>query len=187
MLTGNFENKKRIVISGDVLDLSVLKNTIQKAIELVDTYETGNTDTSKLLRDFLARLEKALCGQALNQNHVTTYKAVEYCGFNSSWMELVLLNNLLQVFSAYMLFDELDEVNLILLGYLCKQAIPADKQKDASAISNHIQNSMPYINIKQFINQFKCNVVYAFEKEKEMVKEVIELLSPNMESLMVRI
>lgn len=187
MLTGNFENKKRIVISGDVLDLTTLKNTIQKTIELVDAYEVSNTDISKLFRHFFVRLEKALCAQGLMDQRCIGELKLVYFGFNSSWMELLILNNLLQGLSVYLVRDELDEINIMLLGYLCKQGIPEDKKRDASAISHHIHNSFSFTNIKQFINHFKCSVVYAFEKEKETVNEMVELLSPNRESLMVRI
>jgi len=159
MLTGClFNNGAEVKILGDTSDLISLHRTVHKVTMLIVDYELEDTEVSNLLVDFLECLEKAYTGAALREEKlIHKNRAVGY-GFEISWIELLIVSNLLRYLSEYVVTDELDEINMRLLEYITRKTISTVSEEEYLVITNYLGKRFSCVNIKQFIKSFSCNV-----------------------------
>ena len=188
MLTGNFENKTNIEIMGDALDLAELQKTLYKVSSLVAGYKLEDSDVFLLLTHFSQKTESAWLTGNPRRNAVYGKAEVYYYGFETSSMELLVLSSILRAFSAFLMINELDEVNICLLEYLAKRAISAAGQQETETIKGSIQQGVECSGIKRFIQDFRCykNDAQAQSEEKSF-KTMTGYLIPVIAGLFVRI
>lgn len=143
MLTGClFENGVKVRIIGDTSDLISLHETVRKITVVTVDYELKDTSVSNLLVDFLEN------------------------GFESSWIELLMISRLLRLLSGYVVTDELDEVNMLLLEHIIRKTISPANEQEYTAFNNYIEQEFLCVNIKQFVKSFDCmiNKKHIYEK-----------------------
>ncbi|NRF41451.1 DUF6904 family protein [Pedobacter foliorum] len=159
MLTGClFNNGAGVKILGDTSDLISLHRTVHKVTMLIVDYELEDTEVSTLLVDFLECLEKAYTGVALREEKIIHKNRVVCYGLEISWIELLMVSNLLRYLADYVVTDELDEINMRLLEYITRKTIATVSEEEYQIISNYLGKRFSYVNIKQFIKSFSCNV-----------------------------
>lgn len=146
MLTGClFENRVSVRILGDTSDLISLHKTVRRITVVIVDYELNDTSVSNLLVDFLENIEKAI------------YKNLTVSeGFESSWTELLMISRLLRLLSGYVVTDELDEINMLLLEYIIGKTISPANEQEYIGLNNYIEQEFLCVNIKQFIRSFDC-------------------------------
>lgn len=143
MLTGClFENGVKVRVIGDTSDLISLHETVRKITGVTVDYELKDTSVSNLLVDFLEN------------------------GFESSWIELLMISRLLRLLSGYVVTDELDEVNMLLLEHIIRKTISPANEQEYTALNNYIEQEFLCVNIKQFVKNFDCiiNKKHIYEK-----------------------
>lgn len=156
MLTGClFENRVGVRILGDTSDLISLHKTVRKITVVIVDYELKDTSVSNLLVDFLENIEKAI-----HRNQTVSD------GFESSWTELLIISRLLRLLSGYVVTDELDEINMLLLEYIIGKTISPANEQEYTGLNNYIEQEFLCVNIKQFIKSFDCiiNKKHTYEK-----------------------
>jgi hypothetical protein len=180
-----FENGLGIRLTGDPLDLTALHTTVRKILTVVVDYELQDTDTSNLLVDFLEKIERAYSGKELREKLFVQRKECTYYGFGCTWIELLMINSLLRSLSDYAVIDDLDEINMQLLEYLCRKALSCIDSKDSIGIHHYIGKRFACLNIKHFIAHFSYNNDY-FKAESDLasLKKVQQYLSPYFEDNM---
>lgn len=159
MLTGClFNNGVGVKILGDTSDLISLHRTVHKVTILIVDYELEDTEVSNLLVDFLECLEKAYTGAALCEEKLIHKNRAVCYGFEISWIELLMVSNLLRYLSEYLVTDELDEINMRLLEYITRKTISSVSEEEYLIISNYLGKRFSCVNIKQFIKSFNGNI-----------------------------
>lgn len=156
MLTGClFENRVGVKIFGDTSDLISLHKTVRKITMVIVDYELDNTNVSNLLVDFLEDIEKAI-----HRN-----KGMYY-GFQSPWIDLLIVSSLLRSLSEHTVTDDMDKINMHLLEYIIEQTALSVNKQDYIAIINYIEKGVLCVGVKQFVKGFDAiiNNKYSYEK-----------------------
>lgn len=156
MLTGNFENKTNMQIMGDALDLAELQKTLYKVTSLVAGYKLEDSDLLLLLTHFSQKTESAWLAGSPGRNSVYDKAEVNYYSFETSLVEVLVLSSVLRELSAFLMINELDEVNIYLLEYLAKKGQSNMDQREVGTIKGRIRQSMESSGIKRFIQDFRC-------------------------------
>lgn len=149
-----FENGSGVRLTGELSDLTALHGTVRKIVSVVVDYELQATDASNLLVDFLEKIEQAYLGKELVAQYIVQYKSCTHYGFGCSWMELLMINGLMRSLAEYAVLDELDDINIQLLEYLCRKALSGIEGADVTGIHHYIGRRFVCLNIRHFVANF---------------------------------
>jgi|GEM_PF-1242450 len=138
-------------ISGSVSDFQILQETISKIILLTQGDSLQETSVSQLFVDFSEKIKNA----SLRKVALPHQPESGFYTFTSTFMDAIFVLNLLISLSEYILTDELDEVNILLLTYLLKKAANNYEPKDSICIKDVIGEKFMFNNIKTFIMGFQ--------------------------------
>ncbi|WP_316811619.1 DUF6904 family protein [Pedobacter heparinus] len=178
-----FENGSGVRISAELSDLTALHCTVRKILSVVVDYEMEDTDTSNLLVDFLEKIEQAYLGKELIMKSVVQHKDVVQYGFTCNWIELLMINSLLRSLSEYAVTDELDDINMQLLEYLCRKAISGIDKDNTTGIYQYIGKRFACLNIRYFIAHFSYpDVEFKGASDWDSLRRIRQYLSVYFEN-----
>ncbi|MBB5437502.1 hypothetical protein HDC92_001174 [Pedobacter sp. AK017] len=177
-----FENGSGIRLSGELSDLIALHGTVRKIISVVVDYELQATDASNLLVDFLEKIEQAYLGEELVEQYVVQRKPCTHYGFGCSWMEMLMINSLMRSLAEYAVLDELDDINIQLLEYLCRKTLSGIDKADVTGIHHYIGKRFVCLNIRHFIANFSYkDSDFKVGADRDSLKKVQQYLSVYFE------
>ena len=178
-----FENGLGLRLSGDVSDLTALHCTIRKVVSVIVDYELRDTAVSNLLIDFLEKIERAYSGTEFTEQLILQNKECTHYGFGCSWMELLMVNGLLRSLADYVVMDELDDINLLVLEYLIRKAVLETDKQEVSLIQHYIGKRLVCLNIRSFLADLNFNNAdFNGTSDRDSLKRIQEYLAPYFES-----
>ncbi|WP_118193696.1 hypothetical protein [Albibacterium indicum] len=145
MLTGSYTKSDfSIKISGDVSDFQALQKTIFKLMCLIEHYHPNNCEILKLFEGFYEKIDKA-------EKQSTSLQ----CTLG----ELLIIFNLLISLKEYLIADELDHVNLLLLEHILRNSVQGSNTKELHLIEALIGKKFIFNKMKSFIKYFEYEKV----------------------------
>lgn len=148
MLTGSYAKSDfSIRISGNVSDFQALQKTIFKVMLLVEHHlEYRNCEILELFKGFNEKVDKAV---TLNFPLLSTLG------------ELLIFFNLLISLREYLITDELDHINFLLLEHILKTSIQDPSTKEMHPLETLIGKKFIFNKMKSLIEDFEYEKVLA--------------------------
>ncbi|MNL57449.1 hypothetical protein D3C87_1810140 [compost metagenome] len=98
-------------------------------------------------------------------------------------MELLMVNGLLRSLADYVVMDELDDINLLVLEYLIRKAVLETDKEEVSRIQHYIGKRLVCLNIRSFLADLNFNNAdFNGTSDRDSLKRIQEYLAPYFES-----